>query len=43
MKKTLCIAAMVAVFSLVACQMNNIRDFGGSDAAPVSTVPGLNE
>ncbi|MGC6096845.1 colicin release lysis protein [Citrobacter portucalensis] len=40
MKKAFFIAGVLAVFSLVACQINNIHDAGGT-VAPVSTVTGL--
>ncbi|EDZ6663635.1 lysis protein [Salmonella enterica] len=40
MKKTFFIAGVLAVFSLAACQMNNIHDTGGA-VAPVSTVTGI--
>jgi hypothetical protein len=38
MKKVLCIAGVIAVFSLAACQMNHIHDTGGGAVAPSSTV-----
>lgn len=41
MKNTLCIAGVIAVFSLAACQMNNVRDTGGGAVAPTSTVTGV--
>jgi len=41
MKKVLCIAGVIAVFSMAACQMNNIHDTGGGAVAPVSTVMGV--
>lgn len=41
MKKVLYIAGMVAVFSVAACQMNNIHDTGGGAVAPVSGVMGV--
>lgn len=41
MKKALFVAGVVAVFSLAACQMNNIHDTGGGAVSPVSTVTGI--
>lgn len=41
MKKALCIAGVMAIFSLAACQMNHIHDTGGGAVAPVSTVTGV--
>lgn len=41
MKKVIYIAGVVVIFSLAACQMNNIHDTGGGAVAPVSTVTGV--
>jgi len=41
MKKVLCIAGVMAVFSLAACQINDIHDTGGGAVAPVATVTGV--
>ena len=41
MRKVLFVAGVVAVFSLVACQMNNIHDTGGGAVAPSATVTGI--
>jgi len=41
MKKSLCIAGVAVIFSLAACQMNNIHDTGGGAVSPVSTVTGI--
>ena len=41
MKKVLCIAGVVAVFSLASCQINDIHDTGGGAVAPAATVTGF--
>lgn len=41
MKNTLCIAAVLAILSLAACQMNNVRDTGGGAVSPSSTATGV--
>ena len=41
MKKVLCIAGIMAVFSLAACQINDIHDTGGGAVAPAATVTGV--
>lgn len=41
MKKVLCIAGMMAIFLLTACQINDIHDTGGGAVVPTSTVTGV--